>query len=89
MRRSWQSSTAIGYPDRIRHRPVQEILLQYVEAVEAGNPERPTLIAAHPEFAKEIAEFLAEYHHLNRVTAPLVPGKTIRAARSETMKVQS
>src|SRR5713226_7676490 len=51
---------------------LQEILLGYVEAAQAGMaPERATFLAAHPEFAAEIVEFLASYDKLNRLAAPL------------------
>ncbi|MFO0966682.1 MAG: serine/threonine-protein kinase [Gemmataceae bacterium] len=51
---------------------LQEVLLSYVEAVESGAaPDRKAFAAAHPEFALEIAEFLADYHRLNRMTTPL------------------
>jgi eukaryotic-like serine/threonine-protein kinase len=51
---------------------LQEIFLSYVEAAEAGTvADRQTLLAAHPEFAKEIDEFLSDYHHLHRMAAPL------------------
>jgi eukaryotic-like serine/threonine-protein kinase len=51
---------------------LQEILLAYVEAAETGTPpDRQKLLAAHPEFAKEIDEFLGSYHQLNRMAWPL------------------
>lgn len=55
-----------------RQEPLQEILLSYVEAVEAGSaPDREDFLAAHPEFADELIEFLASYHQLNRLAMPL------------------
>lgn len=54
------------------HDRLQDILLGYVEAVEAGQaPDRQALVAAHPEYAKEIGEFLASYHQFSRMAAPL------------------
>src|SRR5262249_22379861 len=51
---------------------LQEILLSYVEAAEAGAPpDRLAFVKAHPDFAAEIAEFLADYHKLNRMVTPL------------------
>src|SRR5262245_54342655 len=60
---------------------LQEILLGYVEAAEAGAaPDPKTLLAAHPEFAKEIGEFLAGYHQLNRLATPLRENEERRSA---------
>ena len=51
---------------------LQEIFLKYVEGAEAGTaPDPKSVIAAHPEFAEELAEFLANYQQLNRLAAPL------------------
>jgi serine/threonine protein kinase/ketosteroid isomerase-like protein len=51
---------------------LQEILLKYVEAAEAGAaPDHGSVIAAHPEFAQDIGEFLANYDQLKHMTAPL------------------
>src|SRR5262249_43053822 len=51
---------------------LQEILLTYVEAAEVGRaPDKRVFLQAHPEFAAEIAEFLADYHRLNRIVTPL------------------
>ena len=55
-----------------RQERLQEILLGYVEASQAGTPpDRATFLAAHPEFAAEIVDFLASYDKLNRMAAPL------------------
>ncbi len=55
-----------------RQEQLQAILLRYVEAAEAGAvPDRQAFLAAHPEFAADLVEFLASYHQLNRLTAPL------------------
>jgi serine/threonine protein kinase len=62
------------------HDRLQEILLRYVEAAEAGSaPDRQTFLAAHPEFAAEISQFLAGYHQLNRMAAPLRESEAPRA----------
>ena len=51
---------------------LQQILLDYVEAAERGAaPERQGFIAAHPEFAEEIVDFLGSYHEFNRLAAPM------------------
>ncbi|QEL16266.1 serine/threonine protein kinase [Limnoglobus roseus] len=44
---------------------LQEILLAYVEAVEAGRPPDPQeFLAAHPEYAADLAEFVQGYHQI-------------------------
>jgi serine/threonine protein kinase len=55
-----------------RQERLQEVLLGYVESAQAGTaPDRGVFLAAHPEFAAEIVEFLASYDKLNRLSAPL------------------
>src|SRR6516164_5956089 len=55
-----------------RQERLQQVLLAYVEAAQAGTaPERAAFLAAHPEFAAEIVDFLASYDKLNRMAAPL------------------
>src|SRR5262245_48672311 len=50
---------------------LNEILLGYVEAVERGeSPDRAALLAAHPEFAAELAEFFAGQDRLAAVGSP-------------------
>jgi hypothetical protein len=57
-----------------RDDPLQSILVAYLEAVEAGRtPDRPELLARHPEFAAELTEFLANLDRIERVAAPLRP----------------
>lgn len=54
------------------HERLQEILLDWVESAEAGKAsDRAALVAAHPEHADEIREFLASYDQLQRMAAPL------------------
>ena len=54
---------------------LHEILLSYVEAAQAGAaPDRLAFLAAHPEFATDIVEFLASYHQFNRMVTPLRTG---------------
>ena len=58
---------------------LHEILLSYVEAAQAGAaPDRLAFLAAHPEFATDIVEFLASYHQLNRMVTPLRAGDAPR-----------
>src|SRR5947207_3542551 len=51
---------------------LQEILLSYVEAAELGSaPERQAFVSEHPEFADDIAEFLASYDQIHDLVTPL------------------
>jgi hypothetical protein len=55
-----------------RQERLQAIFLQYVEAADQGEaPDREAFLAAHAEFADEIEEFLAGYHHMRQVAGPL------------------
>jgi serine/threonine protein kinase len=66
---------------------LQEILLKYVETAEAGAaPDRQAFVAAYPEFADELADFLASYDQLNRLTTPLRP---IDARRANLEAIQT
>jgi serine/threonine-protein kinase len=52
----------------------QAVLVAYLEAAEAGGaPGREELLARHPEFAAELAEFLANRDRLDRFGDPLRP----------------
>jgi serine/threonine protein kinase len=69
---------------------LQEILLQYVEAAEAGEaPDRDAFLAEHPEFAREIGEFLASYHQLNLMAAPLRASEARRSSSAVGILGQS
>jgi serine/threonine protein kinase len=51
-----------------RQERLQSICLMYVEAADRGQtPDRVAFLEAHSEFACEIEEFLAGYHHLQNV----------------------
>ncbi|MBM4071184.1 MAG: serine/threonine protein kinase [Planctomycetes bacterium] len=55
-----------------RQERLQEILLGYVEAAEAGKtPDRKAFLAAFPEFTDDIVEFLANYEQVQRLGAPV------------------
>src|SRR5262245_54077275 len=57
-------------PDR--EEKLAEILLEYVEAVQAGRaPDRDALLLRHPEFASDISEFFAGRDQVERLAAPL------------------
>src|SRR6516165_9134499 len=62
---------------------LHEILLSYVESAQAGAaPDRLAFLAAHPEFAADISEFLASYHQLNRMVTPLREGDAPRPEKA-------
>src|SRR5262245_58137159 len=51
---------------------LNEVLLAYVEALEAGRaPDRRAWLARHPEFAAELEEFFAGRDRLEHLAAPL------------------
>ena len=63
-----------------RQQRLQEILLGYVEAAEAGAaPEHDSLLLAHPEFREDIVEFLGNYEKINRLGSPLRDSAVRRA----------
>jgi len=56
----------------LRERQLQEILLHYVDAQEAGQtPDPKEFIACHPEFAAELEEYFAGLRQLDAAAAPL------------------
>jgi WD40 repeat protein/predicted Ser/Thr protein kinase len=53
-------------------RQLEEILVGYLEAVEAGRaPRREEFLAAHAEFAAELAAFLDDRARLDQLAAPM------------------
>jgi serine/threonine protein kinase len=51
---------------------LNEILLAYVEAVQAGQaPDQSQLLAAHPDLAADLTEFFASHDKIDRLVAPL------------------
>src|SRR5437899_2619825 len=68
-----------------REKRLQEVLVAYLEAVEAGPaPDQQEWLARYPEFAAELAEFFAGREHLGRLAAPracpTTPWSTSRGA---------
>jgi tetratricopeptide (TPR) repeat protein len=60
-------------PDDTPSDQLDEIIGEYLAAQERGNaPSRPEFLAAHPEFADELAEFLADEDRFDAAVAPLV-----------------
>jgi serine/threonine-protein kinase len=65
-----------------RNQRLQEVLVAYLEAAERGQaPSSEDLLARHPEFAAELAEFLTNRAHLDGLAAPL--RAVAEAARAE------
>ncbi len=57
--------------DDHEHR-LNEVIAGYLEDLEAGRqPDRPALMARHPDLAAELASFFANQEHLGQLTAPL------------------
>jgi serine/threonine protein kinase len=63
-----------------REQQLQDVLLAFVEAQEQGQaPDPVSLLAAYPELADDLAEFIAAQEQLERLAVPLrVPGLTAR-----------
>ena len=60
----------IGDSDREERR--NEVLLAYVEAVQAGlEPDRDQFLAAHPDLREDLETFLANHDEVERLTSPL------------------
>ena len=71
-----------GEPAREERR--NQVLLAYVEALEAGRePDRGQLLAAHPDLRQDLEAFLAGHDEVARLTAPLrAAGRATPAVRS-------
>jgi WD40 repeat protein/tRNA A-37 threonylcarbamoyl transferase component Bud32 len=51
---------------------LNEVLLEYLESAERGNPQDPDeLLARNPEFASELKEYLETWNRLEGLAAPL------------------
>jgi serine/threonine protein kinase len=64
-------------PDRDER--LNEVLLEYVEAVQQGQPpDRTRFVAEHPEFADELKEFFAARDQVDRLAAPIREARGVR-----------
>jgi serine/threonine protein kinase len=60
--------------NREREQRLDEIVTEYIKAIEAGRPpDREALRARHPDLAGELEEFFADQDRLEQWTAPLRP----------------
>src|SRR5262249_8752197 len=58
--------------DTDREQRLNEVLLAYVEAAQAGGaPDRRRLLGAHPDLRAELEEFFAGHDEVERLAAPL------------------
>src|SRR5262245_46220105 len=65
-----------------RQARLEEVLLAYLEAVEAGQrPDHQQLLESHPELTTEVREFFSEQGKLERWAEPL--RFVVQAARAE------
>jgi tRNA A-37 threonylcarbamoyl transferase component Bud32 len=61
-----------GDHESARDQQLEAILVAYLEAVESGQaPKREEFLAAHPEFAAELAAFLDGRERIDRLAVPL------------------
>jgi serine/threonine-protein kinase len=66
---------------------LDELLGDYLAALEQGTaPSRREFLAAHPEFAEELAEFLADEDRFDAAVAPLM-GRSSSSGNSKTITV--
>src|SRR5437762_7242821 len=71
-----------------REQRLQALLVAYLEANDRGQPPDPqALLAGYPEFATELAEFLANRAQLERLAAPL--RQLAEAAQAEVASRQT
>src|SRR5712692_8621760 len=58
--------------DSVREDRLNEVLLAYVESLQAGQaPDRCQLLAAHPDLRHELEAFFAGHDQVERMAAPL------------------
>jgi WD40 repeat protein/serine/threonine protein kinase len=66
-----------SFPGNSRDRRFQEVLAEYLQAVESGNaPDRDELLARHPELADELAAYFANRQRFDRLAEPLTLAAT-------------
>src|SRR5437870_1671049 len=61
-----------GEPTGSHHDPVDAVIAEYLQQVEAGVvPDREALLAGHPELADRLREFFADYDRVDRQAADM------------------
>jgi tRNA A-37 threonylcarbamoyl transferase component Bud32 len=64
-----------------RERRLEEVVLTYLKAVDAGQwPDPRDVIARHPDLADELRAFFTEQEHVNRLVEPVRPTQGLPAA---------
>ncbi|HVS36891.1 MAG TPA: serine/threonine-protein kinase, partial [Gemmataceae bacterium] len=64
--------SAPDQPSGSRPDPLDAVIAEYLQQVEAGAvPDRPALLARHPELAERLRAFLADYDRLDRQAGEL------------------
>jgi hypothetical protein len=59
--------SAPDQPPCSRHDPLDAVIADYLQQVEAGKvPDREALLAAHPELAGQLRAFFTDYDRLDR-----------------------
>ena len=62
-----------------------EILLSYVEAIQDGRePDRDSLVSAHPDLQHDLLAFFADHDELERLTSPLRARDRVRGRSSSS-----
>ena len=68
---------------RSREQRVNELIAQYLQAVAAGQaPDRPALLAAHPDLADDLEAFFADHDGVKHLAEPMRAPQAV--TRSET-----
>jgi WD40 repeat protein len=78
----------MNHPSSDREQHLNEVLADYLEAVEAGaRPDRQELLTRHPDLASELAEFFANHDRLAQLAVPS-EGETL-PARGESDRTET